>query len=99
MLILVLIGAIVFYAVLYIVWEMSHSRLNTVESWLHVVNGMAVMPDNLIFLILRGLILVAVLYVFSDWLKTFALKTKRRREKRREDERDPRIGWKKPPVS
>ena len=99
MLILVLIGAILFYAALYILWEMSHSRLNTVESWLHAINAMAVMPDNLVFLILRGLILVGALYVFGDWIKSFAKKSKRRREKRREKERDPRIGWKKPPVS
>lgn len=98
MLILVLIGAIMFYAVLYIVWEMSHSRLNTVESWLHAINGMAVMPDNLVFLILRGLILIVALYVFCDWIKSFAHNTKKRREKRREDEREPRLGWKKPPT-
>ena len=99
MLILVLIGAIVFYAALYILWEMSHSRLDTVESWLHVINGMAVMPDNLIFVILRGLILVAALYVFGDWVKSWGKNAKRKREKRREDARTPRIGWKKPPTS
>ena len=95
MLILVLIGAILFYAVLYIVWEMSHSRLDTVESWLHVINNMAVMPDNLVFLILRGLILVGALYVFGDWIKSFAHSTK----KRRDAQRDARTSWRKPPVS
>ena len=99
MLILVLIGAIVFYAALYILWEMSHSRLDTVESWLHVVNGMAVMPDNLIFVILRGLILVAALYVFADWIKSCGQNFKRRRDQRIEAARQPRIGWKKPPKS
>lgn len=99
MLIFALIGAILFYAALYIFWEMSHSRLNTVESWLHVINSMAVMPDNLIFLILRGLILVGALYVFGDWVKSFVRKTKRKREEQREEARDPRLGWKKPPVS
>ena len=99
MLIFALIGAILFYAAIYILWEMSHSRLNTAESWLHAINAMAVMPDNLVFLILRGLILVAALYVFGDWIKTLSKKNRRRREKRLEDERDPRVGWKKPPVS
>ena len=99
MLILVLIGAILFYAALYIIWEMSHSRLNTLESWLHVINNMAVMPDNLVFLILRGLILVAALYVFADWLRALAAGTKRKRQQRLEKERDPRLGWKKPPPS
>lgn len=99
MLIFVLIGAILFYAVLYIVWEMSHSRLNTVESWLHVINSMAVMPDNIVFLILRGLILIAALYVFGDWINSFAKNNKRRKEKRLEQEREPRLGWKKPPNS
>ena len=99
MLILVLVGAILFYAALYIVWEMSHSRLDTVESWLHVINAMAVMPDNLVFLILRGLILVAALYVFGDWIKSVAKNSKRRRKQRVEKEREQRLGWKKPPSS
>ena len=99
MLIFALIGAILFYAAIYILWEMSHSRLNTAESWLHAINSMAVMPDNLIFLILRGLILVAALYVFGDWVKTLSKKNRRNREKRVEKERDPRVGWKKPPLS
>ncbi len=99
MLILVLLGAILFYAAIYVLWEMSHSRLNTVESWLHVINGMAVMPDNLVFVILRGLILVVALYVFGDWIKSFAQNSKRRREQRLAKERNPRIGWKKPPNS
>ena len=98
MLILVLIGAIVFYAALYILWEMSHSRLDTVASWLHVINSMAVMPDNLIFVILRGLILVAALYVFGDWMKSVGKNMKRRRQERRDNAREPRIGWKKPPT-
>ncbi len=98
MLILVLIGAILFYAALYILWEMSHSRLNTFEGWLHIVNNMAVMPDNLVFVILRGLILVVALYVFGDWIKSAAANSKRKREKRLEKQKDPRIGWKKPPV-
>ena len=99
MLIFALIGAILFYAAVYILWEMSHSRLNTAESWLHAINSMAVMPDNLVFVILRGLILVAALYVFGDWIKTWSRKAKRKRAKRLEDEREPRLGWKKPPVS
>ena len=99
MIILVLIGAILFYVALYIIWAMSHSRLNTVESWLHVINSMAVMPDNLVFFILRGLILVVALYVFGDWIKSFAKNSKKRREEQLEKERNPRIGWKKPPLS
>ena len=98
MLILVLIGAILFYAVVYILWEMSHSRLNTVESWLHLANNVAVMPDNLVFIILRGLILIAMLYVFCDWLKSFNEKSKRKRREKLEKERSLRLGYKKPPV-
>lgn len=92
MLILVLIGAIVFYAVLYVLWEMSHSRLDTVDSWLHVLNSMAVMPNNLVFLILRGLILVVALYVFGDWIKSWVEGNKRKRQARIDKESDPRLG-------
>lgn len=99
MLILVLFGAILFYAALYIFWEMSHSRLNTVEQWLSMLNSMVVMPDHVVFVILRGLILVAALYVVSDFLLSSAKRGKRKRDLRREAERDTRLGWKKPPVS
>ena len=98
MLILVLIGAILFYVGLYLLWELSQSRLNTVENWLHAINNMAVMPDNLVFVILRGLILVVALYVVSDFLMATAKRTKRKMDERRENARDPRVGWKKPPV-
>ena len=98
MLILVLIGAIVFYAALYVLWEMSHSRLDTVDNWLHVINSMAVMPDNLVFVILRGLILVVAFYVFADWVKSVAQSSKRKKQERLEKERGTRVGWKKPPV-
>ncbi len=98
MLILVLIGAILFYAIVYILWAMSHSRLNSVESWLHIGNNFAVMPDNLVFLILRGLIFVAALYVFGDWLKSFIENNKRKRRERLEKEQAPRLGYKKPPT-
>ena len=98
MLILALIGATLFYAVVYILWAMSHSQLNSVESWLHIGNNLAVMPDNLVFFILRGLILVAALYVFGDWLKSFTANNKRRRRERLEKAQSPRLGYKRPPT-
>lgn len=97
MLILVLIGAILFYAIVYILWAMSHSQLNTVESWLHIGNNFAVIPDNLVFLILRGLIFVVALYVFGDWMKSFVENSKRKKRERIEKERAPRLSYKKPP--
>ncbi len=98
MLILVLLGAILFYAGLYLLWELSNSRLNTVENWMSALNGMAVMPDHVVFVMLRGLILVVALYVISDFLVATARRTKRKRADRR-DAQNARIRWKKPPVS
>ena len=98
MLILVLLGAILFYAGLYLLWELSHSRLNTVENWMSALNSMVVMPDHLIFVILRGLILVVTLYVVSDFLLSGARRSKRKRELRRETEQGLHLKWKKPPA-
>ena len=97
MVIVVLIGAILFYAALYLLWELSHSRLNTVENWLSAFNHMVVMPDNVVFVILRGLILVTLLYVICDLLVSTARRTKRKKEARR-DAANARIRWKRPPV-
>ena len=99
MLILVLVGALLFYMALYLLWELSQSRLDTAEHWMRAINSMAVMPDNLVFVILRGLILVVALYVTGDFLMVLAKRTKRKRAERRENERGNRVTWKKPPVA
>ena len=96
MLILVLLGAILFYAGLYLLWEMSHSRLNTVGSWMAALNHMVVMPDNVVFVILRGLILIVALYVISDFLLSTARRSKRKKAERLDAQKG--IRWKKPPV-
>ena len=95
MLILVLVGALLFYMGLYLLWELSQSRLDTAEHWMRAINAMAVMPNNVVFVILRGLILVVALYVMGDFLMATARRSKRKKAERRESERGNRVNWKK----
>jgi uncharacterized metal-binding protein len=99
MIIVVLLCAIAFYAVLYLAWEMSQTRLTGVEAWMRALNDMVWMPENLVFLIFRGLIVVTMFYVIADWLVSSARKLKRHNAERREKQQQgkPQLGLKKPP--
>ncbi|RYG55284.1 hypothetical protein EON80_30865 [bacterium] len=79
MIIVALIGAAAFYVALYCLWAASSQHLVGVAAWMHVFNDMLFMPGNLVFTLLRGLILITALYVFADSLKAGVHKFKRRR--------------------
>lgn len=101
MIIIVLLCAIVFYGVLYIAWEMSQTHLTGVEAWMRAFNDMVWMPENLVFVIFRGLIVVTMFYVVADWLVASARKMKRTSAERREKQeqaRQAQLRLKKPPV-
>lgn len=84
MIILVLIGALLFYFALYIVWHQSQGHIESFAGLLKMVEEMAFMPESLFFVIFRGLILVTILYVIGDQLRAFALKIARRRREKAE---------------
>ena len=96
MLIVALCGALVFYTILYIVWSSSQNHLGSVAGWLQMFNQMAVMPETLIFQILRALILIVALYVVVDSFFSGARGLKRRAKKRREAREPFAISYKKP---
>lgn len=97
MIIVALLGAVVFYVVLYCIWTASSQQLDSVAAWLAMLNHMVWMPETLIFTILRGLILVVTLYVFADWVRAFTKGLKRKREARREAQEPFAVRIKTPP--
>jgi len=97
MLIVALLGALVFYTVLYIIWSSSQTHLDSVAAWMRLFNQMALMPETQIFQILRGLILIVALYVLADFLLSGARGLKRRVKKSRQAKEPFAISYKKPP--
>jgi uncharacterized metal-binding protein len=93
MFIVALVGAFLFYAGLYLLYESTQSRLDSANAVLHAINNMLWVPQNTVFMIFRGLLIVATLYVVSDFLVSAA---KRATRKRKEEEKNV-LSWKKPP--
>lgn len=89
MIIVALLGALLFYVALYCIWAASSQHLVGIAGWMHVFNDMILMPGPLVFVLLRGLILVTALYVFADFVKSGALKWKRRRAEAKRAREEP----------
>ncbi|PQV62576.1 hypothetical protein B1R32_12814 [Abditibacterium utsteinense] len=96
MFIVALVGAFIFYVGLYLLWESSQSRLDSTAAILRSINNMLWLPQNTVFTIFRGLLLVAMLYVVGDFIFSAAKRAKRATRRRAEDEENV-IRWKKPP--
>ena len=77
MIIVALLGALIFYVALYCLWAASSQHLVGIAGWLHVLNDMIWMPGHLVFVLLRGLILITAFYVFADFLNAGVKKWKR----------------------
>jgi uncharacterized metal-binding protein len=93
MLIVALFGAFCFYVGLYLLWSSTQVPLNSMEALFRALNRMLWVPENLVFTIFRGLILVATLYVVAD----FIVSTARRASKKKDDDAKNALSWKKPP--
>jgi uncharacterized metal-binding protein len=93
MLIIALLGAFFFYVALYLIWESSQSRLDSVAAVLHALNNMMFLPQNVVFTIFRGLLFIAACYVVADMFRSAA---KRATRKRNNQEKNV-LSWKKPP--
>lgn len=95
MLIVGLLGAIVFYVVLYFAFEASQNRMQNTQQVLTTLNNMVLAPQHTIFMIFRGLILISVFYVVADAL----LSASRKAAKKKHDEaEDMKIGIKRTPM-
>ncbi len=89
MIIVALMGALIFYVALYCLWAASVQHLVGVAGWMHVFNDMIWMPGHLIFVLLRGLILITAFYVFADSIGAFLKKWKRARLERKRAREEP----------
>lgn len=78
MLVIGLIVAVLVYAVLALLWVTAGSRLSASAGILAIINKMLFVPDNVVFTILRGLILITFLYIVSDFLISSARRGFRR---------------------
>lgn len=79
MLFLVVIIAFVLYCGLYLLWESAQSQLDGTASLMRAVTNMLFMPQDIVFVILRGLIVVVFFYVLADFFMSSAKRLKRRR--------------------
>jgi len=93
MFILALFGAFLFYVGLYLLWESNRVPLDSTAAILRVLNDMLWLPQTTVFVIFRGILLVAMLYIVGDFIFSSARRATR---KRKNDEKNV-IGWKKPP--
>ncbi|MDF2439535.1 MAG: hypothetical protein JWN98_519 [Abditibacteriota bacterium] len=79
MLFVVVIIAFVMYCGLYLLWESAHTQLDGTASILRALSHMLLMPQEAIFVILRGLIILTFLYAIADFVFSSAKRIKRRR--------------------
>jgi hypothetical protein len=79
MVIVFLLAAIFFYIVLYLIYEYSKTQVHTIDGWLTIINNMIWMPDDIIFMMLRGLIIIVLFYVVIDTFIAGVKRTKRRK--------------------
>lgn len=93
MFIVALLAAFVFYVGLYLVYESTQVRLDSVDAVLRALNNMMWLPQTTVFTIFRGLLIIATLYIVGDFLLSTA---KRAARKRGETEKNV-LSWKKPP--
>lgn len=91
MLVIGLLIAFCLYVGLYWLYLAAESHASSASSALATLNHILLMPDNNIFFLLRGLILVTFFYVAADFLISPARdELKNRRRRRHEAERDAR---------
>lgn len=96
MVILVLIAAVIFYVVIYVVYNNAQGSMDSAAGMMRYIEEAALRPQPLIFMILRGLILVTIFYIFADLLVSSARRVKRNREIKAEKEEPPTLKLKDP---
>ncbi len=93
MFIIALLGAFVFYVGLYLIYESTQVRLDSVDAVLRALNSMLWLPQTTVFVIFRGILLIATLYVVGDFLLSAVKRATRRRTEAEKNV----LSWKKPP--
>jgi len=85
MLFIALILAACLYVALYLLWQASQPHLNNSTSFLRLINDMIVSPQEDIFVILRGLILIVFFYVAADFLYSTVRRSKMKLDRKAKD--------------
>ena len=80
MIIVVLLGALTFYCVLYIAWQSAQGNMSTLAATMTVFENMLFAPQHLLFGILRALIIITVVYLFVDFIKSQRFKAAKKRQ-------------------
>ena len=81
MLFIAIILVFVLYMGLYLLWDSAGVSLAGTEPILRSLTHALTMPQHEVFMILRGVLLAALLYVIGDGLLTTARRSLRRRPK------------------
>ena len=79
MLVIGLIVAVLVYGLLALLWVTAGAQISGSVGILTALNKMLFMPDHIVFIILRGLILVTVFYLVADFLISGARRGLKRR--------------------
>ncbi len=82
---IIIIIALVLYFGLYLLWESANISLDGPEAFLRSINNALFMPDNVVFLIFRGLLVLTIFYFVADYF-TVKIKGARRKARQRETE-------------
>jgi len=84
MIILVLIAALVFYFVLYLMWQQTQGHIQSLTGLMHTLETMVFMPENLFFAIFRILLGLVVIYVLLDQLRAWCFRFNQKRKQKKE---------------
>ena len=82
---IIIVVALVVYFGLYLLWESANISLHGPEAFLRSLNHALFMPDNVVFLIFRGLILLSIFYFVADY---FLVKVKVARRKAKQSQNE-----------
>ena len=91
MIIIALLGAILFYALIFLFFASARHRLDSLDGWLRLTNELIWRPDDTIFMILHGLIAITILYLTVDYLRASLRTWKRHRAERQLKKEKPEL--------
>lgn len=85
MVIILLIIAFICYICLYFLWQAAQPYASAPPPAAHTLLESLLMPQSVVFMLLRGLILITFLYLVSDALMSWGKRRRLRRRRERED--------------
>lgn len=99
MIILILLGGLVFYGVMYLIWQASLGHMDSLAGTLRVLEEMVFKPEHWFFLALRVLLCLAFAYGIYDAVKAARFNAARRRQAREDKNAELVLKYKDPNTS